>query len=182
MLLVVSASLHPASRSRIMAREVHAQLENIGQAAQFLDLRDYDLPLCDGSSAYGHPDVQRVGPLLREADGVLLATPIYNYDVSAALKNLVELTGKSAWQDKVVGFLCAAGGEGSYMSTMGLANSLMLDFRCFILPRFVYATGRAFDEDRIVDEDVRQRIAELAGNFAQITHSLAALIESRESS
>ena len=74
---------------------------------------------------------------LRKA--ILLATPIYNYDVSAAAKNMVELTG-SAWRDKTVGFICAAGGTSSYMSVMGLANSLMLDFRCIILPRFVYAT------------------------------------------
>ena len=76
-------------------------------------------------------------------DGIVVATPIYNYDASAAAKNLVELTGR-AWQNKVVGFLCAAGGDGSYMSIMALANSLMLDFRCVIVPRFVYATGGAF--------------------------------------
>ena len=73
----------------------------------------------------------------------MIATPIYNYNVSSSAKNLVELTGK-AWTDKVVGFLCAAGGRGSYMGCMGLANSLMLDFRSLILPRFVYATGDPF--------------------------------------
>ena len=39
---------------------------------------------------------------------IVLATPVYNYHVSAATKNLIELTG-SAWEDKLVGFLCAAG-------------------------------------------------------------------------
>ena len=34
----------------------------------------------------------------------------------------------------------------SYMSVMAYANSLMLDFRCVIIPRFVYATGSAFAE------------------------------------
>jgi FMN reductase len=38
--------------------------------------------------------------------------------------------------NKVVGFLCAAGGKSSYMSVMRLANSLMLDFRCLIIPHF----------------------------------------------
>ncbi len=56
---------------------------------------------------------------------------------------MIELAG-SAWEDKIVGFLCAAGGMSSYMSVMAYANSLMLDFRCVIIPRFVYATGDIF--------------------------------------
>ena len=43
----------------------------------------------------------------RAADAILLAVPIYNYDVNAAAKNLVEHTG-SAWENKIVGFLAAA--------------------------------------------------------------------------
>ena len=64
---------------------------------------------------------------------------------------MIELTG-SAWEDKIVGFLCAAGGMGSYMSVMAYANSLMLDFRCVIIPRFVFATGEGFDGDNIIDQ------------------------------
>ncbi|MES1168133.1 MAG: NAD(P)H-dependent oxidoreductase, partial [Oleiharenicola lentus] len=88
-------------------------------------------------------------------------TPIYNYDGNAALKNLIELTGR-AWENKVVGFLCAAGGVASYMSIMPLANSLMLDFRCVVVPRFVYATDAAFADGRLVDADQLRRVAELA--------------------
>ena len=66
-------------------------------------------------------------------------------------KNMIELTG-SAWEDKIVGFLCAAGGHTSYMSVMSYANSLMLDFRCVIIPRFAFATSDAFDGERITDK------------------------------
>lgn len=57
----------------------------------------------------------RVGVDRSEGNGcahVLVAAPIYNFDVSAAIKNLVEQTGR-AWTDKVVGFLCSAGGRAS---------------------------------------------------------------------
>jgi len=94
------------------------------------------------------------------ADAIILAVPIYNYDVNAAAKNLIELTGE-AWRDKVVAFLCAAGGHGSYMSVMALANSLMLDFRCLIVPRFVYATGDDFDNASVSSPKIRSRLAEL---------------------
>ena len=161
MILILSSSLNSDSNSRILAREAQRFLVQEGSDATLLDLRDYPLPLCDGGPSYAHPDVARVAQQLRAAHAVLIATPIYNYDATAAVKNLIELTG-AAWENKVVGFLCAAGGMSSYMSIMSLANSLMLDFRSLIVPRFVYATGEAFVDNRIVDPDVTRRVADLA--------------------
>ena len=84
---------------------------------------------------------------------------------------MVELTG-SSWEDKIVGFLCAAGGMNSYMSVMAFANSLMLDFRCVIIPRFVYATGNAFDDDKLKDEKVATRIEEVAAELIRFGQAL----------
>ena len=110
-----------------------------------------------------------------EPDGPKTATigESYNFDANAAVKNLIELTG-SAWENKVVGFLCAAGGMSSYMSIMSLANSLMLDFRSVVVPRFVYAVGEAFADGRIVDPKVTSRVAELAKETARLGGALKA--------
>ena len=75
--------------------------------------------------------------------------------------------------EKVVGFLCAAGGQGAYMAVMAVANSLMLDFRCLIVPRFVYASGACFSEDRITDSAVEERIDGLANDLHRIGSALA---------
>lgn len=167
MILILSASLSPDSNSRLLAQEAARVLTAGGAAAQVVDLRDHPLPFCDGDAAYGHPNVARVRALIAAADAVIVATPIYNYDVNAALKNLIELTGR-AWENKPVGFLCAAGGDASYMSILGLANSLMLDFRCLIVPRFVYATGDDFASGRITGPEVVRRVAELARATARL--------------
>lgn len=161
MILILSTSLNAESNSRILANEARVILSEEGHSVDFVDLRDVALPLCDGGPAYSHPEVARLSEHIKGADAIIVATPIYNYDASAALKNAVELTGK-AWENKVVGFLCAAGGQGSYMSIMSLASSLMLDFRTVIVPRFVYATGSAFGDDRISDKEVAARVADLA--------------------
>jgi len=173
MILIISSSLNSDSNSRILAQEAHRILQNDGHEVTMLDLRDYPLPLCDGGPSYGHPNVLHVGEVLRGASTILIASPIYNFDATGALKNLIELTG-DAWENKVVGFLCAAGGMNSYMSIMSLANSLMLDFRSMIVPRFVYATGDAFDGDRITDTKVRGRVAELARAAAKLDRQLKA--------
>jgi FMN reductase len=176
MILIVSSSLRSESNSRILAQEARRVLEGDGHAVTLLDLRDHRLPLCDGGPSYDHPSVALIGGLLEQASAVLIATPIYNYDANAAVKNLIELTG-SGWEGKAVGFLCAAGGMSSYMSIMALANSLMLDFRCVIVPRFVYVTGEAIADGRIADAEVTLRVAELA----RATARLGGAIETAES-
>lgn len=173
MIVIVSASLNADSNSRILAREAQRVLEQEGHAATLLDLRDQPLPLCDGNTTYAHPAVETVGRVLRAAQAIIVATPIYNYDANAAVKNLIELTG-DAWENKPVGFLCAAGGMNSYMSILPLANSLMLDFRSLIVPRFVYATGDAFADGRITDPDIVRRVGELARTTAQLRGLLQA--------
>ncbi|HZZ57293.1 MAG TPA: NADPH-dependent FMN reductase [Opitutaceae bacterium] len=173
MILILSTSLRPASNSRILAQAAQRALAAAGLEARLVDLRDRPLPICDGGAAYEDPNVGVVREQIERADAILLALPIYNYDASAAAKNLVELTG-SAWEDKAVGFLCAAGGPSSYMSVMSFANSLMLDFRCVIAPRFVYATGAAFAGSAIVDAEVAARVSQLALTTARLGAGLKA--------
>jgi len=66
------------------------------------------------------------------------------------------------------------------MSLLGLANSLMLDFRSVIIPRFVFATEKAVADNQIVDEEVNRRIGELVqqavwmGNALSLENSLSA--------
>jgi len=167
-ILVLSCSLNPESNSRLLAKAFAAVCVEKGAVTEFADLRDFPLPLCDGGEVYSHENVAKVTALIEAARGIVIATPIYNFDANAAVKNLVELTG-SSWEGKTVAFLCAAGGQSSYMSIMGLANSLMLDFRCVIVPRFVYATNSAFDSGGVSDVKMRERIARLADELIALS-------------
>ena len=168
--LVISTSGNPGSNSRRMGRVAFARLQERNVDCDWIDIREMELPLCDADQCYGMPSSKRLSTAIEGADGVLIAAPVYNYDVAAATKNMIELTG-SAWEDKIVGFLCAAGGMASYMSVMAYANSLMLDFRCVIIPRFVFATSDAFDGDSITDK-MSRRIERLADELIRFTKAL----------
>lgn len=159
--LVISGSLRSTSHSRAMAGELAHIFENLGKSAEVLDLRAYPLPFCDAEGAYADPNVAKLATAISAARVVILAAPIYNYDVNAAVKNLIEMTGK-VWENKIVGFVCAAGGHSSYMSVMSLANSLMLDFRSIILPRFVYAVPSDFADGKLTSEKIGARLTQLA--------------------
>lgn len=170
--LIISTSLHPNSRSRILGQTAAAAFHALDEEHQLLDLIDMSLPQCDGDQCYADANVQKLGEAIAGANAVLIASPVYNYDVSSPCKNLIELTGQ-AWTDKVVGFMLAAGGQGSYMAAMGIANSLMLDFRSLIIPRFVYTTGEAFTGNQLSEPDVADRINELVKTSVRLGQAVA---------
>ncbi len=151
--LIVSTSLNVNSNSRKLA--LYAK-DKLADKANYIDLQDYNLPLCDGDTCYNHPNVIKIKPIIEEAKFIIMCIPVYNFGSGSSSKNLIELTG-NVFKEKIIGFMCAAGGKASYMSVMSLANSLMLDFRCLIVPRFVYASRDLFENDNI-DAEITNRI------------------------
>jgi FMN reductase len=168
-ILVIGCSLNPDSNSQILAQVAADQLRSQNIEVDVVDLRKQRMIFCDGETVD-----ESTGPLaqkIRAADAIVMAVPIYNYDVNAAAKNLVEHVSK-AFEGKLIAFMCAAGGQGSYMSIMSLANSLMLDFRCLIVPRFVYSIWSDFKDEAIVNEKITERVKQLCGEVVRLAAAL----------
>tara|TARA_B100000214_G_scaffold370504_1_gene345261 strand:+ start:81 stop:590 length:510 start_codon:yes stop_codon:yes gene_type:complete len=166
--LVISTSLREGSRSRIMAKALSKNLNEV----EFFDLQKNPLPMCDGDKCYDLPEVIEFRKKVEGAKGIIMAIPIYNYNVSSGAKNIIELGGRMLY-DKVFGFICAAGGKSSYMSVMSFASSLMIDYRCFIIPKFVYALKSDFNENEITNPDIKERIDELGNDLIRISEALS---------
>ena len=150
-----------------MAKELEKHLDEV----EFFDLQDNPLPMCDGDECYDLPEVLDFREKVKNAQGIIMAIPIYNYNISSGAKNAVELGGRMLY-DKIFGFICAAGGKSSYMSVMSLANSLMIDFRCYIIPKFVYATKHDFDGKEISNEEIKERLKELSAELIRVSKAL----------
>ncbi len=155
---IVASSLNAGSTSQILAAAAHERLTAKSISSDLIDLRQNPLPFCGSGESWGDPRVAAIKKRIVPATHILFAVPVYNYDVNAAAKNVVELVGKDGFENKIVGFACAAGGQGSFMSVMSLANSLMLDFRCWIVPRFLYVTE---DVDAGLPAETSRRLDEL---------------------
>ena len=166
--LIISTSLREGSRSRIMANALSKNLNEV----EFFDLQKNPLPMCDGDKCYDLPEVIEFRKKVEGAKGIIMAIPIYNYNVSSGAKNIIELGGRMLY-DKVFGFICAAGGKSSYMSVMSFASSLMIDYRCFIIPKFVYALKSDFNENEITNPDIKERIEELGNDLIRISEALS---------
>lgn len=171
-LLIISCSLNKSSKSRELARVTRDHFAREKEECLFLDLAEFDIPLCDGDTAYEHPHVKKLIEIITQSSAIILAVPIYNFAASAAARNLIELTG-NCFEGKVVGFICAAGGQKSYMSVMDLANSLMLHHRCVIVPQFVYSDNSAFSTNGSLDcPDIRKRIHLLLETTVRLRNAL----------
>lgn len=169
---ILSCSLDQNSKSHGMGLLTADKLRKLGASVEVIDLRDYDLPMCDAAACYGNTQVNEIVQKLKDMDGIIIAAAIYNYDLNAAAKNIIELTGQSVWTDKVVGFVCAAGGMGSYMSVMGMANSLILDFHCLIVPQIVYAhRGQFSNENILTEEGALDRMHKMCKKMAKLCQS-----------
>ena len=150
-----------------MAKYLQDKLNNV----EFFDLQDNPLPMCDGDECYDLPEVLDFREKVKNAEGIIMAIPVYNFNVSSGAKNIVELGGRMLY-DKTFGFICAAGAKSSYMSVMSLANSLMIDFRCYIIPKFVYATKHDFEDGKITNSDIKERIEELGKELVRVSNAL----------
>ena len=142
--VILATSESPGSRSQVMARFVEKVLKERGNSVTLFDVRD-------------SPTREDIHQALMDATHVVFAVPIYNFGTNAVAKRWVEEIG-GALEGKVAGFLCQAGGPRGYMSVLSLANSLMLDFRCWIVPRFVYATGSDYVESDTPDPALTERL------------------------
>jgi FMN reductase len=170
--VILSCSLNPTSRSHKLAQAAQSFLRDRRVPVELVDLAEHDLPLCGGEGSFDHPSVKTLTGIIESAGAILVSSPVYNYDLNAAAKNVMELTG-SGWTEKPVGFLCAAGGRSSYMSPIGFANSLMFDFRCLIIPRFVYCTKTDFTESGELGPEIATRVEQLAAAAVDLARAFA---------
>ena len=170
--LIISASLNPESKSRQLGYFAESIFNESNHNVTFLNLKDIDLPFSGSAGCYEHENSKLIAKEIKSSDCILICSPIYNYDLNSVIKNVLDLTG-FCWEDKVVGFLCVGGSHSSYMSPMSFINSLMLNCRSFIIPRYVYATSKDFNDDTLSSSDIEDRIRDLVNNAINITSKLA---------
>lgn len=178
-MIIISTSLSPGSKSRILAYEAQSYLVTRGMEVRFIDMKEQALPDFDHNTCYEHESVSHLTNQLAWAQGIVLSTPVYNWNSSGVLKKVIENTGTNdtgrkcrAWEDKVVTFLCSGGIPQSYMAYLSFANSLMLDYKCIINPHFVFAVEDDFSEEGIENEKIEARLKRVMDIAIELTDRL----------
>jgi len=87
----VSGSLRDASYTRVAVRTALHAAETEGAETNHIDLRGYDLPVFDPDLDV--EDGSRLRREIRDADAVVLGTPMYHGSYASPLKNALDYCG-----------------------------------------------------------------------------------------
>ena len=158
-LSIINGNLNKNSSTSLICNYLVQEAKKSTETVHSINAWEYPLPCCDAGPSFQDPSIEKVKPLLHESNAILIASPIYNYTLTSYIKTLIEHTGDS-WKDKVVGFAVNAGGAKSYMAVYSTIQTMMLDFRCWVIPRHVYLDPTAF-EDKALTDDIKKRLNEL---------------------
>lgn len=171
----ITGSLRDGSYAAQALQQAITRVEALGAAVEILDLREMNLPFCNGGDDYpDYPDVAILRETVKAADGLILATPEYHGSVSGVLKNALDLMSFEHLSGKVTGLISVLGGQ----SNSNALNDLRVIIRWvhgWVIPEQI-AIGQAWqafdDEGKLLDEKISQRFDRFAQSLVDNTHKI----------
>lgn len=167
----IVGSLRPDAYSALALQQAMERVKELGGVTEVLDLREMDLPFCDGGSEYPeYPDVERLRSAVKAADGLILVTPEYHGSVSGVLKNALDLMSFEHLSGKVTGLISVLGGQ----SNSNALNDLRIIVRWvhgWVIPEQI-AIGQAWQAFAPSGELKDEKLGARFDQFAQsLVHS-----------
>ena len=159
---IIGTSLKKNSNSHKMAK-FFSEIST----SNYLDLRFRNIPMCDANESFSHKDVVWLSDCVKDDDVIVFSTPIYNYMVNALAKSVVEHLG-GILSHKWIGFMCAGGSMGSYLSVSSIMVSILFDFNAFMIPKIVYATQEEFSKEGLLSDVLQERIRSFVDTIQQL--------------
>jgi len=173
--VAIGGSLRPNSLTYQALEVARREFEKLGIPLHILDLRQMKLPFADGSESYAdYPDVAVLQATMKQADGIILASPEYHGGISGSLKNALDLLSFEHLEGKVFGLISVLGGE-SNSNTLNQMRLIVRWVHGWAIPEQI-AIGRAwsaFDEQgNPKDERLQQRFQHFVQSLVTHTHKL----------
>ena len=149
----VPGSLREGSYTATAVSHALLAAEDAGAEAELLDLREYDLPLFDPDKEDEEQgDAVLLKRKVREADGVILGSPVYHGSYSSAFRNFHDYCSFDEFEDTTVGLIAVAGG-GTFASTLDHMRVTVRGVHGWVLPHQV-GIRSAYDKVESADEPV----------------------------
>lgn len=108
---------------------------------------------------------------IEQADGVLLASPVYRASMTGALKNALDLLPVDALRAKPVGILAMGGGHHHFLGVASHLRDVLAWFGAVVAPTDVYLASRDFTEGAPTPE-AGAELDELLGTVERMASAL----------
>ncbi|MEM6611186.1 MAG: NADPH-dependent FMN reductase [Cyanobacteria bacterium P01_C01_bin.72] len=162
----IIGSLRPDAYSALALNQAMERVSALGATTETLDLREMQLPFCNGGSDYPeYSDVEVLREKVKAADGLILVTPEYHGSVSGVLKNALDLMSFEHLSGKVTGMISVLGGQ----SNSNALNDLRIIVRWvhgWVIPEQI-AIGQAWQAFDQAGQLKDSKLGERFDKFAQ---------------
>ncbi|WP_019407461.1 NADPH-dependent FMN reductase [Stutzerimonas stutzeri] len=170
-MMVVSLAGSPSQRSRsgVLLDAAGDWLQRHGVEVVRYAARDFE-PADLIHARFDSPLVQRFAEHVEQADGLLVATPVYKASFAGALKTLLDLLPERALANKAV-LPLASGGSAAHMLALDYAlKPVLAALKAQEILQGVYAVDRqiAYAEDNPparLDDELRERLEAAASQL-----------------
>lgn len=159
--VAVSGSLADDSGTRTALRRALSGARSRGATAELVDLREYELPTFDSDEG-DRGDASKLKRKLRDADAVLLGTPMYHGSYSSPLKTALDYSGFDEFEGKTVGLVAVSGG-GFPTPALEHLRSVVRALNAWTVPLEVGVPNshETFEDGGVSDGELRDRLEEL---------------------
>lgn len=145
----ICGSLRETSYTRLALQVALKGARELGAETHLVDLREYDLVLCDGrgdESTYPAGVFQMRGDVAG-AHGILLGTPVYHGGFSGVLKNAIDLMGFREFEGKMIGLIGLSGGRTGAVHALNTLRTIGRSLHAWVIPEEVSIpeAWKAFD-------------------------------------
>jgi NAD(P)H-dependent FMN reductase len=165
--VAVCGSLAADSVTRVALREALRAARSAGAQTTFVDLREYDLPTFDADNQDAG-DAPELRTELRNADAIVLGTPMYHGSFSSTLKTAVDYSGFDEFEDTTVGLLAVSGGSFPRTALEHLRSVVRaLDAWPLPLDVAVPDSHEQVVDGTLVDESLQERVNRLGSELVK---------------
>jgi chromate reductase len=182
-ILGISGSLRAGSYNTAALRAA-AELAPQDVEIEIFDLNGLPMFNADTEAAdLRHPQVAALREAIAGADGLLIATPEYNYSITAALKNAIDWASRGGAGSPLTGKPAAVFGAGGRFGTL----RAQLHLRQILLHNDLPLVGKPevmidrastkFDDGRLVDERHRDQVRRLVEALAGLVRERAGVLQ-----
>lgn len=166
----VAGSLRDESYSRVALNEAVRAANSAGARTESIDLHTRDIPLFNPDRDTP-PSVDEITLLFREADSILLATPMYHGSFSSPLKTIIDYAGFDEFENKTIGLLGVSGGNFPITALEHL-RSVCRALNAWVIP-YQAAIPKAYqhiEEGEITNDEYQERVARLGERAVQFAN------------
>lgn len=177
----IAGSLRKGSYSYQALKLALKQIWSLGATTEILNLQTMKLPFATGNKEEtfsDYPDVQRLRTTVKQADGLLLATPEYHGSLSGALKNALDLLDFEHIEGKVCGAISVLGGSNS-SNALNHLRVILRQCHAWMIPEQITIdhVRNAFGEDgNLLDEKLAKRLDDFARSLVVNTRRLRDIV------